>query len=149
MSEFLRAKHHVLEAIVLGIATLVAGMVYFFSFKPDTVPLRNSNTTVINSNSPLNLNTWVCENNIWVNGGGDTRIQKPGGTCVNIPGVARPTEVYPGKIIYGMDDGEKYLDLIRQDCQRRGGRFSTCGSPCGLDDKQCITLCAYTCKTPK
>lgn len=148
MSEFLRAKHHVLEAIVLGIATLVAGMVYFFSLKPDTVPLRNSNTTVINSNSPLNLNTWVCENNVWVNRGGDLRVANPGGTCTFISGLPKPAHVYPGHIIYN-SSGFEFLDVLLQDCKQREGRFSTCGSPCDPDDKQCITVCAYTCETSK
>lgn len=149
-------KKYFPELIILGVMALSIGIVVVFSLKPDTAHLPNSNVTNTNgsdsnvsvnsnTNTAINMNTWVCENNIWVNGGGDTRIQKPGGTCVNIPGVARPAEVYPGKIIYGIGDGETYLDFTRQDCQQRGGKLNTCGSPCAPDATFCITVCALTC----
>lgn len=48
------------------------------------------------------------------------------------------------KIVYGMDQS---LDvaLLEGDCARRGGQFSTCGSPCAPDAAACIEVCAFVC----
>lgn len=48
------------------------------------------------------------------------------------------------KIVYGTDQSLN-VTLLEGDCARRGGQFSTCGSPCAPDAAACIEVCAFTC----
>ncbi len=52
--------------------------------------------------------------------------------------------VYDKKIIYDTESGVEQKTL-ESDCQKRGGRFNPCGSPCQPGDP-CIQLCVPVCQ---
>lgn len=49
---------------------------------------------------------------------------------------------YPNKIVYKMNVA---VSTARNDCQRRGGSFNTCGNGCAPNAEACTTLCRMTC----
>ena len=52
------------------------------------------------------------------------------------------------KIVYTLDSS---LDIkpYQDDCQKRGGRFNTCGTVCSEKGEAVITVCALTCEFDK
>lgn len=52
---------------------------------------------------------------------------------------------YGSRIVY---DAAVDADRIAYaaDCTRRGGRFSSCGSPCSPEADGCLAVCALTCE---
>lgn len=54
-------------------------------------------------------------------------------------------DYFKTKIVYkAVEDLNE--QVYRADCNKRGGRFSTCGSPCDVDAEICILVCAITCE---
>jgi len=53
-------------------------------------------------------------------------------------------ERFPTKIVYGTSQTSD-VEYYERDCERRGGTFNECGTPCEPDAEICATVCAYTC----
>lgn len=54
------------------------------------------------------------------------------------------TSLYKDKIVYTTTATDPAP--FKEDCDKRGGTFNECGSPCGPDAEFCIEVCAYTCE---
>src|SRR6056297_83444 len=52
---------------------------------------------------------------------------------------------YETKIVYTTDQDVNIANL-KQDCQKRDGKFKSCGSICGPGASECASVCAYTCE---
>jgi len=50
------------------------------------------------------------------------------------------------KIVYGISGSLLDLEVIRDDCDKRGGIFDECGTTCASNAKACDTVCALTCE---
>jgi hypothetical protein len=54
---------------------------------------------------------------------------------------------YGGKVVYGFGKGlSEKVQLLRMDCEKRGGEFGVCGDICAPDASGCAEVCAYTCE---
>ena len=52
---------------------------------------------------------------------------------------------YENTVVYTTDLSVDKNILI-EDCSARGGKFNSCGTPCGPEEAVCTTVCAYTCE---
>lgn len=57
-------------------------------------------------------------------------------------------DTFEDKIIYTTDQ-KADVKLLKSDCAKRGGKFSSCGSICPPGAENCPAVCALVCEIPK